>query len=102
MKVVKSVFILAAMAMPAFSVSDAHAATCANRADVVQALNDRFGEALYGNAISSSGNVLEVYSNATNATWTILVSLPDQGLSCLVASGEGNQRLQMQLADLRG
>ena len=102
MKVDKSVFLAAALAVSAITPSAATAATCADRTQVVQALSERYCEALYGNAVSRSGNVLEIYSNETSATWTILVSLPDQGLSCLVAAGSGNQRLELQLANLRG
>lgn len=80
----------------------ASAATCADRTQVVEALSERFGEDLYGNAVSNSGEVLEIYSNANSDTWTILVTLPDRGLSCLVASGTGNQRLSTQLANLEG
>jgi hypothetical protein len=80
----------------------AQAATCADRSEVVNALADRFGETLYGNAVSNSGEVLEIYSNTANETWTILVTLPDRGLSCLVATGTGTQRLGTQLANLDG
>jgi hypothetical protein len=102
MKVVKSVFLAAVLAVPVLATSAANAATCADRSQVVQALSERYGEALYGNAVSRTGNVLEVYSNANSDTWTILVSLPEQGLSCLVAAGSGDRRLELQLANLRG
>ena len=82
--------------------ASANTATCAESGQVIQALNDRFGEALTGNAVSRTGSILEVYSNDTSRTWTILVTLPDRGLSCLVASGTGDQRLASQLSDLTG
>lgn len=78
----------------------ANAAPCAERAQVVEALTERFGEDLYGNAVSRTGEILEIYSNASSETWTILVTLPDRGLSCLVASGSGDQRLETQIANL--
>lgn len=104
MKLRKTILIAAACAAfgaiaPAAS---AQTATCADRTQVVQALSERFGEALYGNAVSNTGNVLEVYTNRTSQTWTILVTLPDRGLSCLVASGTGDQHLSNQLASLEG
>ncbi len=80
----------------------AAAATCADRTHVVEQLNERFGEALYGNAMSRTGAVLEIYSNSASQSWTILVTLPDRDLTCLVASGTGHNRLDMQLADLSG
>lgn len=92
--------LVAAFAAFASFATAAGAATCADRAHVVEALSDRFGETLYGNAVSRDGNVLEIYSNPLNETWTVLVSLPDRGLACLVASGNGDQGLQRQLARL--
>lgn len=84
----------------AFVAPVAQAATCADRSQVVGALADRFGETLLGNAVSNSGEVLEIYSNTDSDTWTILVTLPDRGLSCLVASGTGQRQLGTQLANL--
>lgn len=76
------------------------AATCADTTQVAEALTDRFGEALYGNAVSSGGEVLEIYRNSGNENWTILVTLPDRGLSCLVASGTGDRFMDLHLASL--
>lgn len=80
--------------------TSAQAATCANRTAVVDRLNNNFGENLIANAMSASNNVLEVYSKPDNATWTILVTLPKRQLTCFVASGRGEERLQAYLADL--
>ncbi len=94
---------LAAVCAALFTLAPAaQAATCADRSEVVSALSDRFGEALYGNAVSNTGDVLEIYSNSASETWTILVTLPDRGLSCLVAAGTGDQHLELQLANLEG
>ncbi len=92
----------AACAVAATLAPAANAATCADRTHVVTALSERYGEALFGNAVSRTGEVLEIYSNAASDTWTILVTLPDRGLSCLVAAGTGEQRLETQLANLEG
>ena len=104
MNVRKIVLLTAACAINGMlaSTATANTATCADSGQVIQALNDRFGEALAGNAVSRTGSILEVYSNDTSRTWTILVTLPDRGLSCLVASGSGDQRLASQLSDLTG
>jgi hypothetical protein len=92
---------LAAACAAFFSLApSAHAATCADRTQVVNALTERFGEALFGNAVSRTGEVLEIYTSASNETWTILVTLPDRGLSCLVASGRGEQSLAYQFANI--
>lgn len=75
-------------------------ASCADRTAVVETLEERFGEAYFGNMESDDGEVLEIYSNDVSQTWTILLTLPDRGLSCLVASGTGDTPLATQLARL--
>ncbi len=102
MSYTRTVPLAAACSALILSASAVHATTCADRTQVVEALSERFGEALYGNAVSNAGNVLEIYSNSANETWTILVTLPDRGLSCLLASGTGTQQLDMHLANLEG
>lgn len=79
--------------------NSASAATCANRADVVNALETRFNETLSANAISPSNNVLEVYTSPGSETWSILVFLPDRGLSCLAATGKGERELELALGN---
>lgn len=93
-------FMAAVCASHSLLASEATAATCADRDQVVQRLDTRFGESLFGNAVSRAGAVLEVYSNVSSESWTILVTLPDRDLSCLVASGTGDNRLNAQLAHL--
>ncbi len=78
----------------------ANTATCADRTLVVEALMERFGEEHFGHVRSDSDELLEIFSNASSQTWTILVTLPDRGLSCLVASGTGEAPLAIQLAAL--
>lgn len=78
----------------------AQAATCADRTEVTQALADRTDQSLYGNAVSNSGDVLEIYSDAASEDWTILVTIPERGLSCLVAAGTGDHFLEVHLANL--
>ena len=78
----------------------ASAATCADRTAVVDRLQARFGEAPVANAISASNNVLEVFAKPNSETWTVLLSLPAQQLTCLVASGRGDTVLQAFLQEL--
>lgn len=91
---------LTTAALIAAAGSAASASTCADRNHVVQQLNQRFGETLYGNALSRDNAVLEIYSNNTHTSWTILVTLPERGLSCLVASGNGERSLSAHLSNL--
>ncbi|MFT7147721.1 MAG: hypothetical protein ACJASZ_002606 [Yoonia sp.] len=80
--------------------TSASAATCANRTEVVDRLETRFGEAPIANAISASNNVLEVFAKPNSETWTVLLSLPTLQLTCLVASGRGNTVLQAFLQEI--
>lgn len=77
--------------------TSAFAATCANRDLVVTRLEQRFGETPVANAMSDSRNVLEVFASPNMRTWSILVTLPDRGLSCLAASGKGRYKLDALL-----
>ena len=75
----------------------ANAATCADRGHVVSQLEQRFGETLYANAISSSNNVMEVFASPNGDTWSITLFLPERNLSCLAATGKGMERLTAAL-----
>jgi hypothetical protein len=47
-----------------------------------------------------SNNVLEVFAKPGAETWTILLTLPEQHLTCLVNSGRGTTELQAFLKTL--
>lgn len=79
----------------------ANTATCADRTLIVNALMERFGEERSGQVRSDSDEILEVFSNETSQTWTILLTLPDRGLTCHVASGTGRTALDTRLASAR-
>ncbi|SFS22238.1 hypothetical protein [Yoonia litorea] len=80
--------------------TSASAATCANRTAVVDRLENRFGETAIANAISPSNNILEVFAAEEAQTWTILLTLPERNLTCLVSSGSGTTELQAYLETL--
>ncbi len=93
-------FAIAAAAIGTLAASNASAATCADRTAVVERLETRFGETALANAISASGNVLEVYAAPEVTSWTILLTLPADNLTCLVASGEGQVEMQAVLDNI--
>lgn len=92
--------IIAAAVFAMSMASTASAATCADRNAVVERLNANFGENLIANAMSPSNNVMEIYAKPDSTTWTILLTLPKRRLTCLVASGRGEERLHAFLYDL--
>ena len=87
-------------AIGALAASNASAASCANRGDLINRLETRFGETAVANAISASGNILEVYATTDVTSWTILLTLPGENLSCLVAHGAGELEMQAALEKL--
>ena len=60
---------------------------CADRAQVVERLAERFGETLRSVGLHEGDAVVEVYSSEATGTWTILMTRPD-GITCLLAAGE--------------
>jgi predicted methyltransferase len=60
---------------------------CAERAEIVARLAERFGETLRSVGLQGGDAVVEVYSSEATGTWTILMTRPD-GITCLLAAGE--------------
>ncbi len=60
---------------------------CATHKKVVEQLANGFSEVPIAIALTSDGNVIEVFSGTDRETWTIVMTRPD-GMSCLVAAGE--------------
>lgn len=91
----KRVVLVAASAI-AFSASSlflaspaaAAAPTCNARDSVVQSLGNKYREVPVAAGITNGGKLIEVLSNDSGTTWTIIVTTP-QGVSCLIAAGEG-------------
>lgn len=89
---IKSLFTLSfGFAALIVAVQNAHGQTpppaqCAPRAEVVQALGQKYGEARRAMGIAGQSNVMEMFSNAATGTWTITATAPN-GLMCLIASG---------------
>ncbi len=84
----------ALLTVPAFA---DEAALCADRAAVAQRLAKDFSENPVAIGITSSGNVIEVFSARTGDTWTIVMTLPN-GKSCLMAIGEGWEQVAPKAA----
>lgn len=65
--------------------AEQQALSCANRADMVELLARRFGEAPRAVGLANPSAVIEVFTSRAG-TWTILLSKPD-GASCIVSAG---------------
>jgi hypothetical protein len=79
----------------------AHAqqATCADRGEVVERLQTKYGETRQSLGLGRNNGVVEVYASDETGTWTILLSRPD-GMACLVAAGEYFETVAESLPEL--
>ena len=66
---------------------------CLPRADLLAHLAKKYSEAPVAAGMTIDGRgLVEVLTTGDGGTWTIIVTTP-QGMSCLVAAGEGWRRL---------
>ncbi len=85
----------AAVALTAANAADAQQ-NCAPRAAVVEQLGKRYGETRQTIGLGQENFVFETFASTESGTWTIVVTLPN-GVTCLVASGTGFERLDEEL-----
>lgn len=71
---------------------------CNERDDVLKLLSKKYKEAPIAAGVTNSGGLVEVLSDAKGGTWTIIVTTP-QGMSCLVAAGEGWRNMEQVALD---
>ncbi len=60
---------------------------CGERAVIVTALTDRYGEQVRGMGLANQDRIMEVYVSEETGTWTITVTSAD-GTTCLMAAGQ--------------
>ena len=61
---------------------------CGERTQIVQRLQEKYGEARQGIGLQNDGSMLELFVSPERRTWSLLVTLPS-GMTCLAAAGEG-------------
>ena len=61
---------------------------CNTRDSVIKQLSDKYREAPVAVGVTHNGGLIEVLSTGEGKTWSIIITSP-QGMSCLVAAGEG-------------
>ena len=67
------------------------AGQCNARDDVLKLLSNKYSESQVAYGVTNNGGLVEVLKSGPAAktdTWTIIITTP-QGVSCLVAAGEG-------------
>lgn len=70
---------------------------CNDRDSVIALLAKKYKEAPVALGVTNTGGLVEVLSTGNGDTWTIIVTTP-QGLSCLVAAGEGWHAIEETVA----
>jgi len=71
---------------------------CNDRKQVLDLLAQKYKEAPIASGITNNGGLVEVLTDAKGGTWTIIVTTP-QGVSCLVAAGEGWRKMEQIAQD---
>ena len=61
---------------------------CDQRDKVLRILQQKYGESPVAIGVTHNGGLVEVLTTGNGNTWSIIVTTP-QGMSCLVAAGEG-------------
>jgi hypothetical protein len=61
---------------------------CNERDNVLELLAKKYKETPIAAGVTNTGGLVEVLTDHKSGTWTIIVTTP-QGMSCLVAAGEG-------------
>ena len=60
---------------------------CADHAQVVERLAERYGESRQSIGLGADNSVIEVFASADTGSWTITMTQPG-GPTCLVAAGQ--------------
>ena len=71
---------------------------CNDRQKVIDLLAQKYKEAPVASGVTNNGGLVEILSSDKGNTWTIIVTTP-QGVSCLVAAGEGWRAMQKVALD---
>ncbi len=66
---------------------------CNERDNVLELLAKKYQETPIAAGVTNTGGLVEVLTDHKSGTWTIIVTTP-QGMSCLVAAGEGWRNME--------
>ena len=71
---------------------------CNERDNVLELLAKKYQETPIAAGVTNTGGLVEVLTDTKGGTWTIIVTTP-QGMSCLVAAGEGWRTMEQIALD---
>ena len=61
---------------------------CGDRAEIVAALTEQYGEARQAIALTHARQVIELFAAPDGGSWTLIITFPT-GESCLISAGDG-------------
>ena len=67
---------------------DRAAGNCGDRAEIVAALTDQYGETRQAMALTHARQVVELFAAPDGGSWTLIITFPS-GESCLISAGDG-------------
>ena len=76
-----------AAAVPIAGMARAQGAGCAPRDVIVARLAEGYGETRQAIGMAADDTAVEMFASLETGTWTIIVTPPRGGLTCMVASG---------------
>ncbi len=76
----------------------AQSQNCNERDRVLELLAKKYKESPVAAGVTNTGGLVEVLTDGKGGTWTIIITTP-QGVSCLVAAGEGWREVEPSDAD---
>ncbi len=71
---------------------------CNSRGKVLELLSKKYSEAPVAVGVTNNGGLVEVLSTGDGNTWSMIITSP-QGMSCLVAAGEGWRSIEQIAMD---
>ncbi len=89
--------LLAAAVTAALSAPVRAAPQCSAHDRMLALLESEYREVPVAVGLNNSGGLVEVLTTGDGATWSIIVTTP-QGMSCLVAAGEGWRAVEPESA----
>ena len=95
-----AILAMATLTMASWNTAHAQAprVPCELRSKLVERLSATYKEMSVATGLAHDGKLVEVLTNASGETWSIIVTSP-QGLSCLVATGEDWRKFESLMAE---
>ncbi|MCG8543927.1 MAG: hypothetical protein MJE12_06930 [Alphaproteobacteria bacterium] len=89
-----SVVMVFALPVSLGGANDADEGNCGQRNIVLNYLSSKYSEKPIAMGVAANGGLIEVLSSHEGTTFTIIVTMPE-GQTCMVAAGEGWERLPL-------